>query len=147
MLEPKIVVPNRLSVMSQPSPHDVADLARQGYKSLINNRPDGEKPDQPKAAEVRAAAREHGLHYEHMPVTLNAITYEDVMAFRQAYTLGPHPVAAHCATGRRCYLLWAAGEVLDGEGSVVELTEKARDIGLEVPELRDLVDRVAGEQE
>jgi uncharacterized protein (TIGR01244 family) len=91
MLELKVVVPNKLAVMSQPTIDDVKALAEQGYRSIINNRPDNEKPDQPKAADVRAAAKQHGLHYEHMPLTVESITREDVLAFRQSFTLAPPP--------------------------------------------------------
>lgn len=147
MLKPAVVVPDKLSVMPQPSLQDVEDLKQQGYRSIINNRPDNEKLEQPNAAEVRAEARERGMHYEHMPVTLTGITYEDVMAFRQAFTLGPHPVAAHCASGKRSFLLWAVGEVLDKDASIADLTEKARALGYEIPELPDLVERVKSQQE
>lgn len=37
---------------------DVAVLARQGYRSIINNRPDGEGgPSQPTSAQIEAAAK------------------------------------------------------------------------------------------
>jgi sulfide:quinone oxidoreductase len=146
MLEPKVVVPDKFAIMPQPSPDDVEALASQGYRSIINNRPDNESSGQPRAADVRAAAKEHGLHYEHMPVALASITPEDVYAFRESYIMAPHPVVAHCASGKRSYLLWAAGEVVDGDGSVQELSEKAKSLGFEVPELKDLVSRVS-EQE
>jgi uncharacterized protein (TIGR01244 family) len=143
MIEPKVVIPDQFAVMPQPSPDDVASLAEQGYRSIINNRPDNEKDDQPKAEEVRAAAREHGLDYEHMPVTMAAITREDVDAFRQHLTLARHPVVAHCATGKRSFVLWAAGEVIHGGRSVDELVSLGRELGLDAQELSQVVDRVS----
>ncbi|EEK09667.1 hypothetical protein STRSA0001_1019 [Streptococcus salivarius SK126] len=32
-------------------------MAAQGFKTIINNRPDGEAPDQPTSAEIEAAAK------------------------------------------------------------------------------------------
>ncbi len=146
MLELKVVIPNKLAVMPQPTPEDVKALAEQGYRSIINNRPDNEKPGQPKAADVRAAAKQHGLHYEHMPVTIESITREDVFAFRQSFTLAPPPVAAHCATGRRSYLLWAAGEVVNAGRPVQDLIDQGAAIGIDAKDLQQVMDRISKEE-
>lgn len=143
MVEPKVVVPNKFSVMAQPEPADVELLAEQGYRAIINNRPDNEKNDQPKAAEVRESARQQGLHYEHMPVTLESITREDVLAFRQSVILAPDPVVAHCGTGKRSYLLWAAGEIIDGGRSAEELMDEAKAVGLDAKELPQIIERIS----
>ncbi|HKP79063.1 MAG TPA: sulfur transferase domain-containing protein, partial [Phenylobacterium sp.] len=47
---------------------DVAEAARQGFKTVISNRPDGEEPGQPPAAEFEAAAQAAGLAFFHIPV-------------------------------------------------------------------------------
>jgi uncharacterized protein (TIGR01244 family) len=47
---------------------DVAEAARQGFRTVINNRPDDEEPGQPSSAEIEAAARAAGLAYFHIPV-------------------------------------------------------------------------------
>lgn len=143
MAEPKVVVPNKLSVMAQPEIGEVESLSQQGYRAIINNRPDGESPEQPSAADVRAEAHKHGMHYEHMPVTLNSITREDVLAFRESFTLAPAPVVAHCRTGKRSYLLWAAGEVIDGGRSARDLIDQARALGLDVNELPQVIEHIA----
>jgi len=46
----------KLSVSSQLAPADLTAAADQGIRSIINNRPDGEAPDQPTSAEIEAAA-------------------------------------------------------------------------------------------
>ena len=45
-----------LSVAPQLQPEDMAELARAGFKTVINNRPDGESEDQPSSTELAAAA-------------------------------------------------------------------------------------------
>ncbi len=50
-----------ISVSPQISPDDVAQLADQGFKSIVSNRPDGESADQPDFAAIEAAAKAHGL--------------------------------------------------------------------------------------
>ena len=47
---------DRTLVSGQIAPHEVAGLAGQGITVLVNNRPDGEEPDQPLAADIEAAA-------------------------------------------------------------------------------------------
>ena len=48
---------DQFGTLGQITPDDVAQIARQGYKSIINNRPDGEGgPDQPKNADIQAEA-------------------------------------------------------------------------------------------
>lgn len=143
MVEPKVVTAEKFAVMPQPSANDVEQLSSMGYKSIINNRPDNEQSDQPSASEVREVARQKGLHYEHMPVTLDSITRDDVLAFRQAVTLAPPPVVAHCRTGKRSFLLWAAGEVIDGDRSADELVKQAQELDIDAKELPQLLDRIS----
>jgi len=47
---------DEVMVSGQVAPHEVAGLADQGVTVLINNRPDGEEPGQPLAAEIEDAA-------------------------------------------------------------------------------------------
>ena len=44
-------------ISGQIRPEDVTALAEAGFVALINNRPDGEAPDQPGSAEIEAAAQ------------------------------------------------------------------------------------------
>src|SRR4051794_34645814 len=47
---------DKVMVSAQVAPHEVAGLAEQGVTMLVNNRPDGEEPDQPLAVEIEDAA-------------------------------------------------------------------------------------------
>ena len=80
----------------------VAQAAAQGFKSLINNRPDGEGgPEQPSSADLATAAQAAGLHYVYLPVVSRAVTEEQVQAMRNALRMAPQPVLAFCRTGAR----------------------------------------------
>ena len=47
----------------------MAEAARAGFRSVVNNRPDFEDgPDQPTNASIEAAARAAGLEYRFLPV-------------------------------------------------------------------------------
>jgi len=53
-------VTDQLSVSPQIALDDLARAAGDGFKLVINNRPDGEEPGQPTSAEVEAAAAPPG---------------------------------------------------------------------------------------
>ena len=72
-----------LSASPQIALQDLAAVAAQGFRSVISNRPDGEDPDQPSAAEFRQAAEAVGLAFAHVPVVGGAISDADVAAFRR----------------------------------------------------------------
>ncbi len=115
------------SVASQPAPDEIAALTGAGTALLINNRPDGEEPDQPgDAAEAEAAARA-GLAYRYLPVTGVTFSGEDVARFQQALAEANGPVVAHCRSGTRSLTLWVIGEVLEGRlaaGDVIAFGER-----------------------
>ncbi|MCS6759167.1 MAG: sulfur transferase domain-containing protein, partial [Candidatus Devosia euplotis] len=43
---------DHVSVSEQIYPEDVAALKAAGFVTIVNNRPDGESPDQPAGAEI-----------------------------------------------------------------------------------------------
>lgn len=90
------------STAPQISVSDVAELARLGFKTIINNRPDFEGgADQPTSAQIQAAAEAVGLKYVFIPVVPNNIQPEQVQAFGQAFATAAKPALAFCRTGNR----------------------------------------------
>ena len=106
-------VNDRLSVSPQITPADVAEAKARGFTTIVNNRPDGEAPDQPPAAEIEAAAKAAGLDYVHIPVR-GMPTPEQVEETRTAILNSEGPVLAFCRTGTRCINTWSIGERLAG---------------------------------
>src|SRR3546814_5940751 len=47
---------------------DIDSAAQAGFKMIVNNRPDGEEPDQPASAELGERAEAQGIAYRHIPV-------------------------------------------------------------------------------
>lgn len=102
----------QLSVRPQLLPHEVTDVAKAGFKAIINNRPDGEAPDQPHSEELEAEARRQGLAYWHIPVVPGQATEKDVCAFAAAIEAAGGPVVAFCRTGNRSTALWKASQAV-----------------------------------
>ncbi|KAB2662106.1 TIGR01244 family phosphatase [Brucella tritici] len=118
---PITAISGKLSVSSQLSREELGSLHRSGFKTLINNRPDGEDADQPGNKAEYDTARQYDFSYAFIPVTMSAITEADVRAFQTAVGKSEGPVLAHCKTGMRSLSLHLIGEVLDGRMSVEEV--------------------------
>jgi uncharacterized protein (TIGR01244 family) len=96
-------------VAAQLSVHDLPAVAAQGFRTVINNRPDGEGgPGQPDSREFEAAAQALGLHYVYLPVVSGAITtLTQAQAMREALATAPGPVLAFCRSGARSAQLYS----------------------------------------
>ena len=141
MSSPTEIAPG-FAVTVQPDALDIAHLAALGYRTIINNRPDGEEAGQMPAASARAEAERLGLAYVHIPVTSDMISGADVAAFDRAIRESPSPVVAHCRSGTRSYLLWAAARAHNGRADPVALAAEAAGKGYDLKSLPDLVARL-----
>jgi uncharacterized protein (TIGR01244 family) len=102
-------------VAPQLKPEAMAEAARAGFRSVINNRPDFEHgPDQPTNASIEAAARAAGLEYRFLPVNGMFQTPEQIEAFARLLDELPHPVLAFCRSGNRSGSLYAQARSLRG---------------------------------
>lgn len=96
-------------VAPQLTPEAMAEAARLGFKSVINNRPDYEEgPDQPTHAAIEAAARAAGLTYAFLPVDGGYQSPEEIAAFAQLLSDLPRPILAFCRSGARSTRLFVA---------------------------------------
>ncbi|MBL8530127.1 MAG: TIGR01244 family phosphatase [Hyphomonadaceae bacterium] len=101
------------AVAGQISTDDVARAAAEGFRTILNNRPEHESPDQPSGDEIAAAARAHGLTYRAAPFQgppPPAIVAETATILEEA----PGPVLAYCRTGTRSIMAWAMAQALEG---------------------------------
>lgn len=114
------------AVSPQIAPEDVAAIAAQGFKAIVNNRPDGEGFDQPSGAEIAAAAADAGLRYAEIPVA-GGFSHEQLDALAAVVDAGG-PVLAYCASGTRSAFLWALSAAKRG-ADPAELTQKAMAAG------------------
>jgi uncharacterized protein (TIGR01244 family) len=125
-----IAVTQKLAVAPQPKLSDFQELKRQGFTTVVNNRPDGEDPNQLGSAAEETAARAAGLDYVHIPVTSTAMTEDDAQRFKQAIAQAPGPVVAHCRSGARSFFLGVLSGALDSHTDA-ELLAKAIELGVE----------------
>ncbi|WP_343597648.1 TIGR01244 family sulfur transferase [Acinetobacter sp.] len=95
-------------------PEHISQIVEQGFKSVINNRPDLEGgAEQPTSAQIEAAARQAGLDYVHQPVVAGQITELDVRNFANHFNELPKPVLMFCRTGNRSNNLYQLAKQMD----------------------------------
>jgi uncharacterized protein (TIGR01244 family) len=106
-------VNDRLSVSPQITLDELEDAARQGFRQIINNRPDGEAPGQPTSQAFEAACAAAGLAYAHLPVR-GGPTPEQAETMRKLTDQADGPTLAFCRSGTRSIVSWAIGQSMAG---------------------------------
>ena len=111
-LTPLAIAPD-VCVTGQLEPASMSEVARMGFRAVVNNRPDYEGGyDQPTNADIEKAARAAGLDYRYLPVSGNFQSPED--ASRMAHLLRelPRPVLLFCRSGARSTRLYMMSQQL-----------------------------------
>jgi sulfide:quinone oxidoreductase len=139
-------ITDSLSVAGQISKEDIAALAKDGVATIINNRPDNEEPGQLAAADAQAEAKKHGIDYHYLPVTTGNITRAQVAEFEKLVLRSPRPILAHCRSGTRCYLMWAAARALFDRESPLKLVAQAAIKGYDLRVLPSLVEKLEADR-
>jgi len=107
---------DRTWVGGQIAPDEVAGLAASGVTMLVNNRPDGEEPDQPMAGDIEEAAAQAGIAYRFVPIR-RGIGPADVESMQEALRdTGNGTLLAFCRSGTRSALACALAQREEGLG-------------------------------
>src|SRR4029079_5138275 len=115
------------AVSSQLTRDDFAAAAAAGFKTIINNRPEGEEPGQLSEADAPAAAAAAGIGYFSLPFRgppPPAVVGETADLLEQVQG----PVLAYCRSGTRSITAWAMAQALSGAHTadeIIALTAKA----------------------
>lgn len=101
---------NRLSpdfaVTAQLTLESLAQAAAAGFRTIVDNRPDGEAPDQLSSIEVEAAARQLGLGFAYIPITPGKLSDHDALELRNVMAKLETPMLGYCRSGARSAALW-----------------------------------------
>jgi uncharacterized protein (TIGR01244 family) len=124
-------VTEELSVSPQISVEDIDEAARQGFRTIINNRPDEEDPTQPPSREMEAAAAAAGLAYFHIPVR-GGPTPEQVETTERVLEEVQGPVLAFCRSGTRSIVTWALAQAQADARPRDELVDLGRQAGYDL---------------
>jgi uncharacterized protein (TIGR01244 family) len=133
---------DRFSVAPQISPDDLTAAAREGFVTVVCNRPDGEAPGQPASAEMAAKAGALGMAFVALPFVVAAASPEQVAALAAAMRADKGPILGYCRSGTRSTILWAAASVALG-APFEEVAAKAAGAGYDIAPHEGLIARLA----
>ena len=91
---------------------DLQLLAKQGVRTIVNNRFDDESTGQPKSADLAKAAEELGMTFVHFPVDAISIADADLEKFAQTSDDFKRPLFLFSRSGKRSIKLWEKAELL-----------------------------------
>ena len=106
-------MPNNTVFYGQIEPQQVAQIGAQGFKTIINNRPDGEEPNQPLQTDIATKAQQAGLAYHYLPVVGGQLTREQAEQFAEIFNQAEKPVFMFCRSGNRSNVLFQSAKQLD----------------------------------
>ena len=136
----------RLSASMLASPQitvaDVAAAKQQGVTLIVNNRPEGEGPDQTPGAEIEAAARAAGMDYLAIPITHAGFSHPQVAKLAEALGGTTGQVLGYCRSGTRSALLWALAQASRGEDPEA-VSAAAAKAGYDVSPVRPAMDALS----
>lgn len=136
--------PNVL-VSGQIAPDDLAQLKGAGVTLVVNNRPDGESPDQPAGHRIAQAAQEQGMAYAAIPVA-GQLTPEQAEQLEALLAQNRGKALLYCRSGMRSALLWAVAQAGAGV-STSDIAAAVEGAGYSVDPVRGLLDAAARQQQ
>lgn len=126
----------------QISAEDIAAAVDLGVTLVVNNRPDGEAPDQPAGAEIEAAARAAGLDYVAIPVSGAGFSQPQIESLRNAIAATDGKVLGFCRSGTRSTLLWSLFRASEGDDADA-IAATAGAAGYDISPVRPAVDALS----
>ena len=134
-------ISERVTVGPQPDEARLQQLARDGFKTVVNLRKPAEE-DQPLPPELEGLkVRELGMNYLHIPVASNDMHVDQLDRFSEQLHTLPGPAYVHCRGGKRA-AIFALLDTAEKEGWTSEETfRRGTDCGYscESPETREFV--------
>jgi uncharacterized protein (TIGR01244 family) len=133
----------RFAASPQISLDDVEIAAKEGFKAIICNRPDGEDNGQLSAGDIEAACTAQGLSFTHIPVS-GAMSQIQIEQMAAALEAANGPVLAYCRSGTRSTNIWAMAMATNGEDGEALVAAAARagyDLSGLLPSLRAMAAR------
>ncbi len=119
-----------VSVSGQVFPADLASLKAAGFVAIINNRPDGESPDQPTGDDIAAAAKAVGLAYHAIPLGRDGVSADMVDKTKAVLEGSNGKVFCYCRSGTRSTTLWALSQAgkMDAHDIIAQAAQAGYDM-------------------
>ena len=135
-------VSDRFLASPQIAVDDIPQARALGVTLVVNNRPEGEAPDQTSGADIAEAARAAGLDYRAIPVDHTGLSATQVDQMADALAAAEGKVLAYCRSGTRSTLLWALACASRGEDPEA-IARAAAAAGYDVGPVRAAMEQLA----
>lgn len=123
-------------VRGQVALSEVPDLAKQGFRTLIALRPDGEGIGQPSSAEMREAAAAVGMTFAYIPTPIAGIPDAAADELVKVLANSPRPAILYCRSGTRAARVWALAEASRKDGvATADITSAVTNAGRNADDL------------
>lgn len=129
------------SVAGQIGESDLADLAADGFKTIICNRPDAEVEADLHQEFIAAEAERLGMAFVYNPVSNRGMTMENLSLQAEAIAAANGPVLAYCRSGMRSTVVWSL--VSAGRLPVDDILAAAAGAGYQIDNLRGQIEAMA----
>jgi uncharacterized protein (TIGR01244 family) len=116
----------------------VAEAKALGVTLIVNNRPEGETPDQTPGDAIEAAAKAAGIAYVAIPVSPGGFAPWQLDALDEALAGNDGKTLCYCRSGTRSTLLWSLAKARAG-GSPDEIAETAAGAGYDISPILETV--------
>ena len=120
----------------------VAEAKALGVTLIINNRPEGESPDQTPGPDIEAAARAAGIAYVAIPVTHGGFAPWQLDAMDEALAGNTGKTLCYCRSGTRSTLLWSLARARAGDAPD-DLADTAAAAGYDLTPIREMMHALA----
>ena len=124
-------VTDQLSVSPQIGTADIDEAAAIGVCHIINNRPDGEGPDQPTNDALQSYAETKGIRWSCIPITPGQVTADDVANTSKVLKAGEKTLA-FCRSGTRSCNLWGLSQAFSGSVEPSDILKQAHTAGYDL---------------
>jgi uncharacterized protein (TIGR01244 family) len=126
----------------QPTGEQIQLAAEDGYRTILDLR----APSEAREFDEALAARQNGLAYVNIPVTLDTLGHATIDRFLEAMERAERPVLLHCGSAVRVGALYYAWLVLEKGVAPKEAMKRAEAAGLHSPELTEKVTKLVAER-
>ncbi|QDV85801.1 fused DSP-PTPase phosphatase/NAD kinase-like protein [Planctomycetes bacterium TBK1r] len=140
-MQDQIKINDAITVGAQPTAEQLSGLKDSGFRSVLNLRADGED-DQPLSPHDEGEqAKQLGLEYENIPVTMKTMSPELVDRVRGQFGKLPTPIYVHCQKGKRAGAMAMMHTACEAGKSGDETLAMAEQMGFECnqPQLAEFV--------
>lgn len=121
----------------------VAEAKALGVTLIVNNRPEGESPDQVPGPDIEAQARAAGIDYVAIPVTHSGFAPWQLDALDEALAANADgKTLCYCRSGTRSTLLWSLARARAGD-TPDEIADTAAIAGYDVTPIREMMHALA----